>query len=302
MLCAINFHQDATLCEYTKMKLPFLPFVEPNLCNDYILSDLKYIDRFCINFPCHFVSNQVDSDTDLLDNVILIKVTLQPIKKPRGVDPHKSKLKSKKTISKKKTLLKSKKFMGVSTRLCEGSADPSSDEKNILQQRLTYTNKDLKKYPFINTSASIPIVAWKLTKNCSHIISDLFIPDCLLHSANNQRFKLDAESPSISEKDIESLYYLIGRLLLTSKITISDVQACVTYILTRIELSTNYHNGRHLHIDILFVKRIRMFVLSSIENTCTHFEMLFSKYKNYILNILQQSIQSQRLKNVFTVL
>ena len=100
---------------------------------------------------------------------------------------------------------------------------------------------------------------------------------------------------------IELLYCLIGRLLFTNKITVSDVQACVTYILTRMKLSTNYHNGRHLNINILFVK-IRIFVLSSVEDRCTHFETLFSKHKNYILIILQQIIQPQRLKNVFTVL
>ena len=45
-----------------------------------------------------------------------------------------------------------------------------------------------------------------------------------------------------------------------------------------------------------------MFVLSSAEDQCTHFETLFSKHKSYILIILQQIIQSQRLKNVSTVL
>ena len=45
-LCAINLCQDATLRGCTKMKPPFLPFDEPNLCNDYILRDSEYIDRF----------------------------------------------------------------------------------------------------------------------------------------------------------------------------------------------------------------------------------------------------------------
>ena len=45
-----------------------------------------------------------------------------------------------------------------------------------------------------------------------------------------------------------------------------------------------------------------MFVLSSAEDRCTHFETLFSKHKNYILIILQQIIQSQRVNNVFTIL
>ena len=139
-------------------------------------------------------------------------------------------------------------------------------------------------------------------KNCSHSISDILISGCSPHSGNSQRFKLNAESPSMPEKDIELLYCLIGRLLLTIKVTISDVQACVTYILTRTELSTNYHNDRHLNIDILFVKKIQIFVFPSAEDQCTHFETLISKHKNYILIILQQIIQSQRLKNVFTVL
>ena len=43
-------------------------------------------------------------------------------------------------------------------------------------------------------------------------------------------------------------------------------------------------------------------VLSSVEDQCTHFKTSFSKHKNYILNILQQIIQSQRFKNVFPIL
>ena len=76
MICAINLCQDVTLCRPTKIKAPFVPFDEPNLCNDYILRDLEYIDRFCINFPCHCVLNQVDLDTNLLDNVLLMKDVL----------------------------------------------------------------------------------------------------------------------------------------------------------------------------------------------------------------------------------
>ena len=154
----------------------------------------------------------------------------------------------------------------MDTLLGRGCADSGSDEKHILQQRLIYRNKDGKNYPFINTGTSIPIVAWKPTKNCSRIISDISIPGRLPHFGNSQRFKLDADSPSMSEKDIELLYCLMGRLLFIRKITIPDVQACVTYIFTRIKLPTNYHKGRYLNIDILFVKKIQMFVLSSVED------------------------------------
>ena len=99
MICAINLHQDATLCGSIKMKPLFLPFNEPKLCNKYILRDSEYIDCCCINFLCHRVLNQVDVDINLLDNVLLTEVTLQPTKKPRSVGPHKSK--SKKATSKK---------------------------------------------------------------------------------------------------------------------------------------------------------------------------------------------------------
>ena len=75
-------------------------------------------------------------------------------------------------------------------------------------------NNYMKNYPFINTSASIPIVAWKLMKNRSHISSDIFIPGCSSHSGNSQGFKLAAESPNMSAKDIELLYCLIGKTII----------------------------------------------------------------------------------------
>ena len=45
-----------------------------------------------------------------------------------------------------------------------------------------------------------------------------------------------------------------------------------------------------------------MFVLSHTKDQCSCCETLFSKHKSYILIILQQIIQSQRFKNVSTVL
>ena len=77
MICATNRHQDITCQEYTEVKLPFLPYGESDLCNSYILKNPNYIDYFCINFPCHCVLNQVCSDTNLLDNVLLRKVVLR---------------------------------------------------------------------------------------------------------------------------------------------------------------------------------------------------------------------------------
>ena len=69
------------------MKPLFLRFDEPTLCNDYLLRGSEYIDRSCIDFPCHYVLNQVDLDTNLLDSVIWTKVALQSTKKPRRVGP-----------------------------------------------------------------------------------------------------------------------------------------------------------------------------------------------------------------------
>ena len=62
----------------------------------------------------------------------------------------------------------------------------------------------------------IPIVTWKLTKNCLHIISDISILGQIPHSGFDRRFKLDVDSPSMSEKDIGLLYHLIERSVLTT--------------------------------------------------------------------------------------
>ena len=126
MLCTMNLCQDASLFGSTIMKPPFLPFDEPNLCNDYIFMDPEFSD-----FYCHCFLNPVDSKTNLLDNVILTKIIVRPIKKPRSVGPHKSKLEE--TTIKKKSSLKNKKFRSVSTLLGRESAKPSSNGNNELQ-------------------------------------------------------------------------------------------------------------------------------------------------------------------------
>ena len=81
-----------------------MPYDEPDLCNDYILKDLKYTDRFGINFPCHCVLDQVNLDTNLFNNIVLRKEVVRPTKKPRYVDPNKSK--PEKIIRKKESRLK----------------------------------------------------------------------------------------------------------------------------------------------------------------------------------------------------
>ena len=72
----------------------------------------------------------------------------------------------------------------------------------------------------------------------------------------------------MSEKDIGLIYCLIKRLLLTRKITRPDVPACVSYIITRMELLTNYHEDGHLSVDVQFVKN--MIVYSIVSGKPTH--------------------------------
>ena len=98
---------------------------------------------------------------------------------------------------------------------------PADHNSNIglkLPRHLLYKNEDKNKYPLMETSTSISIVSWKITKKQSHIISDISIPGCLPHSGFNQRFKLNADSPSMSKKDIGLLYRLIKRLYSQEKL------------------------------------------------------------------------------------
>ena len=134
--------------------------------------------------------------------------------------------------------------------------DPSKDDDDVPQQRLLYTNEDKKNYPPMDTGTSVPIIAWKLTKNRSLIISDISIPGHLSHSGFSQKFKLNANSLNMSEKDTGLLYRLIERLLFTRKITRPDVLACVSYIITRMKSPTNYHKDTHLNVEVLFMKKI----------------------------------------------
>ena len=136
MIRAINLCQDATCQEYMELKPPFWPYGEPDLCNNYILKDPDCFDCFCINFPCHCVLNQVDLDTDLLDNVLLTKDVLRPTKKPRSVGPHK--LISKKNGNNRKSCLGNKKFRSVSKLLYGISVDPNSNNGLKSPRHLLY--------------------------------------------------------------------------------------------------------------------------------------------------------------------
>ena len=135
MFCAIIRHQDAVIHKYTIFKSSLLHFNKLNINNNHLLTNSEYDDYSGINFPLQFHPNQVDSTTDLLDDVVLTEVVLRPTEKPRSVGPHRLILK--KTRSKKKSLLKNNKLRSVSKPLCLESVDNNSDD-DIVPQQFTY--------------------------------------------------------------------------------------------------------------------------------------------------------------------
>ena len=108
----------------------------------------------------------------------------------------------------------------------------------------------------MDTSTTIPIVFWKITKKRSHILSDISIPGQLPHSEFSHRFKLNADSPIMSDKDKWLLYSLIERLLFIREIIAPNVHDCVSYITTKMESPTIYHKNGYLEVDALLVKNM----------------------------------------------
>ena len=106
MLCSLNHCQDITVRRYKKLKSSLLPLDELNMGNDDLSMNSEYDNSSNIKFPLHHALNQVDSNTNLLDKVILTEVVLRPTKKPRSVGPHK--LISKKNCNKKKKCLETR--------------------------------------------------------------------------------------------------------------------------------------------------------------------------------------------------
>ena len=97
------------------------------------------------------------------------------------------------------------------------------------------------------------------------IIRDISILDHLSHHGLNHRIELKTDSPSMLDKDTQLLYDLIERLLFISKITVPNVHACVSYIITRMESPSICHANDLLQSDVILVKKLRLFVLSSKE-------------------------------------
>ena len=215
-------------------------------------TDSEYDNRPNINFSLHHALNQVDSNTNLLDKVILTEVVLRPTKKPRSVGPHKSILK--KNGNNRKSRVKNKKFRSVCKLLYGITADQNSNDSLKPPRHLLYKSKEKNKYPLMNTSTLIPIVSRKITKKLLYIISNISIPGRLPHYGYSHKFELNTDLPSMSDKDKRLLYSLIERLLFIREITASDIYACLSYIITRMESSTLCHENGYLQVDVLSVK------------------------------------------------
>ena len=78
---------------HTRFKLYLLHFNELDINKNHLLTDSEYNDHSVLNFSLQFTPNQVDSTSNLLDDVVLTEVVLQPTKKPKSVGPNKSILK-----------------------------------------------------------------------------------------------------------------------------------------------------------------------------------------------------------------
>ena len=127
-----------------------------------------------------------------------------------------------------------------------------------------------------------------------HIINSISIPGCLPHYGFSHRFELNTNLSNMSDKDKRLLYNLIIRLIFLREITVPDVHAYVLFIISRMELLTFCHKNSRLQVNVLSVKKLWLFSLSSTEKHYIHVKLLFSKHTKYLLNICQQIIQSQR--------
>ena len=88
--------------------LSLLHFNKLDIDKNHVLTNSEYNDHSVLNFPLQFAPYQVDSTTDLLNDVVLTEVVLRPTKKPRNKAPHRSILK--KNDNKKKPHLENKNF------------------------------------------------------------------------------------------------------------------------------------------------------------------------------------------------
>ena len=66
--------------------------------------------------------------------------------------------------------------------------------------------------------------------------------------------------------------------------------------------TTKYHKDEQMNVEVLFMKKISLYILSSVDDRSLHFKPLFSKHTKCLLKIIQRMIQSQRLKAILTIL
>ena len=293
MLNANIRYQDDSICRFTRFRPSLFHFNEFDMNNNHLSTNSTYDNHSILNFPLQFIPNQVDSTTDLLDEVVLTEVVMRPTKKPRSVGPHKSILK--KNDNQRKSHQENKKFRSV----CKPTYGPTVDYNvnNIVKslRNLVYKSKERITYSHRNTSTLFPII-WKFMKKQSRIIKGISIPDCLPHHGLSHMIKLNTDSSSMLDKDKQLLYDLIKRLLFISKITVPNVHGCTSYIITRMESPSICHENDLLQSDVISTKKLRLFVLSSKKEHCVHLESLLSKHTKYLLKIYEQIIQSGRFK------
>ena len=198
MLCAILFCQDAIIRRSTRFKLSLLHFNKLDIDNNHLSTNSEYNDHSGINFQLQFALNQVDTTTNLLDDVVLTEVVLRPTEKPRSVGQHKLILK--KNGNKRKSRLGNKKFRSVCKpqnkkfrSVCKPlygiTTNPNINNDLKSPRHLLYKSKLRNKCPLRNTSTLFQI-SWKFIKKQFYIIKDISIPDCLPHYRLSHRFEL----------------------------------------------------------------------------------------------------------------
>ena len=89
MLCAIICYQDDIIHRSTRSKPSLLYFNKLDINNNHLSKKSEYNDHSVLHFPLQFSPNQVDSTTNLWNDVVLTKYDLLPNQKPRSIDLHK---------------------------------------------------------------------------------------------------------------------------------------------------------------------------------------------------------------------
>ena len=198
MLCATILVKIILFVDLHDLNCLYYISTNSELNNNHLSTNSEYNDHFVLNFSLQFTLNQVDSTTDLLDEVVLTEVVLQPTKKPRSVDPHKSILME--NDNKRKSHQENKKFRSVYKPTYGTTADHNVNNSLKSSRYLLYKIKDRNKYPHTNTYTLFPI-SWKFTKKRSRIIRDISIPDHSPHYGLSHRIELKTGLPSMINKD-----------------------------------------------------------------------------------------------------